>query len=136
MLHKYYSRNIIVGIAFLVAIFLPEVVTGTSTSPDSVSSPKSRETVGLVLSGGGAKGIAHVGVIKALEENDIPIDYVTGTSMGAIVGSLYSCGWSPEKMMNLFTSEDFHNWSTGTINKKLDYYLGCSVLCSKINSHY
>lgn len=122
MLHKYYSRNIIVGIAFLVAIFLPEVVTGTSTSPDSVSSPKNRETVGLVLSGGGAKGIAHVGVIKALEENDIPIDYVTGTSMGAIVGSLYSCGWSPEKMMNLFTSEDFHNWSTGTINKKLVYY--------------
>ena len=55
MLHKYYSRNIIVGIAFLVAIFLPEVVTGTSTSPDSVSSPKNRETVGLVLSGGGAK---------------------------------------------------------------------------------
>ena len=57
-----------------------------------------REKVGLVLSGGGAKGIAHVGVIKALEENGVPVDYVTGTSMGAIVGSLYSCGWSPETM--------------------------------------
>ena len=56
---------------------------------------RGRERVGLVLSGGGAKGIAHVGVIKALEDNDIPVDYVTGTSMGAIVGSLYSCGWSP-----------------------------------------
>lgn len=75
-----------------------------------------RPTVGLVLSGGGAKGIAHVGVIRALEENDIPVDYVTGTSMGAIVGSLYSCGWSPEKMMNLFTSDDFKYWSTGVIN--------------------
>ena len=75
-----------------------------------------RETVGLVLSGGGAKGIAHVGVIKALEENDIPVNYVTGTSMGAIVGSLYSCGWSPERMMELFTSKDFQYWSTGTIN--------------------
>lgn len=80
------------------------------------------ETVGLVLSGGGAKGIAHVGVIKALEENEIPIDYVAGTSMGAIVGSLYSCGWSPEKMLDLFTSQDFRDWSTGTISKKNVYY--------------
>jgi NTE family protein len=81
-----------------------------------------RETVGLVLSGGGAKGIAHVGIIKALEENDIPIDYVTGTSMGAIVGSLYSCGWSPEKMLEFFTAPDFLDWSTGTINRKNIYY--------------
>ena len=44
------------------------------------------QSVGLVMSGGGAKGIAHIGVIKALEENEIPIDYVAGTSMGAIVG--------------------------------------------------
>lgn len=89
---------------------------------DSVSIRKTRERVGLVLSGGGAKGIAHVGVIKALEENDIPIDYVAGTSMGAIVGSLYSCGWSPEKMLQLFTSQDFRDWSTGTISKKNVYY--------------
>ena len=81
-----------------------------------------RESVGLVLSGGGAKGIAHVGVIKALEDNGVPIDYVTGTSMGAIVGSLYSCGWSPEEMMALFTSPDFIDWSTGTISKKNIYY--------------
>ncbi len=78
--------------------------------------------VGLVLSGGGAKGIAHVGVIKALEDNDIPIDYVTGTSMGAIVGSLYSCGWSPERMLDFFTAPDFLDWSTGTINKNNIYY--------------
>lgn len=81
-----------------------------------------REKVGLVLSGGGAKGIAHVGVIKALEENGIPVDYVTGTSMGAIVGSLYSCGWSPERMMDMFTSKAFGYWSTGTIDKSLEYY--------------
>ena len=49
------------------------------------------QAVGLVLSGGGAKGIAHIGVIQALEDNDIPIDYVCGTSMGAIVGGLYAC---------------------------------------------
>ena len=46
------------------------------------------QKVGLVMSGGGAKGITHIGVIKALEENNIPIDYVAGTSMGAIVGGM------------------------------------------------
>ena len=61
----------------------------------------SAQSVGLVLSGGGAKGIAHIGVIKALEENNIPIDFVTGTSMGSIVGGLYACGYSPEEMMEL-----------------------------------
>lgn len=81
-----------------------------------------RQRVGLVLSGGGAKGIAHVGVIKALEDNDIPIDYVAGTSMGAIVGSFYSCGWTPEQMMDLFTSSGFTDWSTGTISKDNTYY--------------
>ena len=59
----------------------------------AANSAAARQSVGLVLSGGGAKGIAHIGVIQALEENDIPIDYVTGTSMGAIVGSLYAMGF-------------------------------------------
>lgn len=70
----------------------------------------SAQKVGLVLSGGGAKGITHIGLIKALEENNIPIDYITGTSMGAIVGSLYSMGMSVEEMANLLKSEDFSQW--------------------------
>lgn len=81
------------------------------------------EKVGLVLSGGGAKGIAHIGVIKALEDNGIPIDYVTGTSMGAVVGSLYSCGWSPDEILALVKSRDFYSWSTGQIDESLTYYL-------------
>ncbi len=81
-----------------------------------------RPAVGLVLSGGGAKGIAHVGVIKALEDNDIPIDCVAGTSMGAIVGSLYCCGWSPAEMMDFFTSTKFLDCSTGTIDPAYTYY--------------
>lgn len=80
------------------------------------------ETVGLVLSGGGCKGIAHIGFIQALEESEIPIDYVTGTSMGAIVGSLYSIGYSPAEMMQLITSEGFAEWSTGRISDR-DRYL-------------
>lgn len=94
----------------------------TYVDSPALKSQIGRQSVGLVLSGGGAKGIAHVGVIKALEDNEIPIDYVTGTSMGAIVGSLYSCGWSPERMMELFSSKDFLDWSSGTINKKYIYY--------------
>ena len=54
-----------------------------------------RKKVGIVLSGGGAKGVAHIGVLKVLEEAGIPIDYISGTSMGAIVGGLYAVGYRP-----------------------------------------
>ena len=71
--------------------------------------------VGVVLSGGGAKGIAHVGVLQALEESGVPVDYVTGTSMGAIVGGLYSIGYSPAEMMGAIGSKDFADWAHGRI---------------------
>lgn len=80
------------------------------------------EKVGLVLSGGGARGIAHVGVIKALEEHGIPVDYIAGTSMGAIVSGLYACGYSPEEMMDLFTSKGFEYWSSGEIDPDNQFY--------------
>lgn len=80
------------------------------------------QSVGLVLSGGGAKGIAHIGVIKALEDNDIPIDYIAGTSMGSIVGAMYAMGYTPERMMELILSQDFAYWSTGTVDPELIYY--------------
>lgn len=92
----------------------------TLSSPaDSLAGPQS---VGLVLSGGGAKGIAHIGAIQALEDNDIPIDYISGTSMGAIVGSLYACGFTPAEMMSLIGSDEFAKWSTGVVDPKLTYY--------------
>jgi NTE family protein len=80
------------------------------------------QTVGLVLSGGGAKGIAHISVIRALEENGIPIDYITGTSMGAIVGGLYASGYNPDDMIDILKSEDFRYWSTGQIPKRYYYF--------------
>lgn len=80
------------------------------------------QTVGLVLSGGGAKGAAHIGVIKALEENEIPIDYITGTSAGAIMGSLYAMGYSPEEMLELIQSKEFGYWQTGTVEEQYTYY--------------
>lgn len=68
------------------------------------SSPK----LGLVLSGGGAKGIAHIGVLKVLEEYNITPDYITGTSMGSIIGALYSLGYTASEMEEIILSQDWN----------------------------
>ncbi|MCQ2251019.1 MAG: patatin-like phospholipase family protein [Bacteroidales bacterium] len=98
------------------------------------------QRVGLVLSGGGAKGLAHIGVIRALEENNIPVDYVAGTSMGSIVGALYSMGYTPDEMEQLFHSKDFFNWLEGKTDERLKYFFkepdpNASWLSLKINFH-
>ena len=80
------------------------------------------QKVGLVMSGGGARGLAHIGVIKALEENGIPIDYVAGTSMGAIVASLYSMGFTPDEMIAMMSSDDFQRWCSGTMDQDYMFY--------------
>lgn len=80
------------------------------------------QKVGLVLSGGGASGIAHLGVLKALEENNIPVDYITGTSIGALVGALYAIGYSPAQIEVMVKTERFRNWSQGIIDPKYAYY--------------
>lgn len=85
--------------------------------------PAFSQKVGLVLSGGGAKGIAHIGLIQALEENGIPIDYITGTSIGAVVGGLYAMGYSPAEMLELVKSDEFKNWRNGTVeNQYMDFF--------------
>jgi len=80
------------------------------------------QSVGLVLSGGGAKGLYHIGVIRALEQNGIPIDYISGTSMGAIVAALYAAGYSPEEMEEIVLSGDPEKWVSGRIDDKYSYY--------------
>lgn len=80
------------------------------------------QKVALVLSGGGAKGIAHVGVLKALEESEIPIDYIVGTSMGGIIGGSYAAGLSPEQIESIILSEDFMRWMTGQPEKGYNFY--------------
>jgi NTE family protein len=67
-----------------------------------------RPKVGVVLGGGGAKGAAHIGVLKYLEEIGIPVDYVAGTSMGSIIGGLYAMGYSPDELATLIANM---NWS-------------------------
>ena len=80
------------------------------------------QKVGVVLSGGGADGISHIGVLKALEENNIPIDYITGTSMGAMIGAMYASGFSPAEMEMMVHQEKFKKWAIGEIEEKHIYY--------------
>ncbi len=82
----------------------------------------SSQSVGLVLSGGGSKGLAHIGVIMALEENRIPIDYIGGTSMGAIVGGCYAMGMRTDEIIEIIGSEEFRYWMSGIMEEEYKYY--------------
>ena len=99
--------------AFLVLLLLSLLITNRLGA----------QSVGLALSGGGAKGLAHIGVLKALEEHEIPIDYVSGTSIGSIVGMLYCVGYSPDEMVEIFKSPEFKEWRNGEIPEKYKYYI-------------
>lgn len=89
-----------------LVLFIAMLFTfGTSTS--LAETPQPRKKVGLVLSGGGAKGMAHIGAIKVIEEAGIPIDYVVGTSMGSIIGGLYAIGYTPEQMDSMVRKQDW-----------------------------
>lgn len=72
-----------------------------------VHAQQARKKVGLVLGGGGAKGAAEIGVLKVLEEADIPIDYIAGTSIGAIVGGLYAIGYNAAELDSLYRNQDW-----------------------------
>ena len=82
----------------------------------------SAQKVGLVLSGGGAKGLAHVGVLKVLEENEIPIDYIVGTSMGGVIGGLYAAGYSAFEIEQLVLGEHFQDWVNGELDENYRFY--------------
>ena len=60
------------------------------------------------MSGGGASGIAHIGVLKALEENHVPVNCITGTSIGSIIGGLYASGYSPSEIENMVKDHTFN----------------------------
>ena len=79
------------------AAVAPEAVPA-ATAPATAKEAKPRPKVGLVLSGGGARGLTHIGVLKVLHELKVPVDYIAATSMGAIVGGLYASGMTPDAM--------------------------------------
>jgi len=76
------------------------------------------QKVALVLSGGGAKAFAHIGVLQALEENDIPIDFVVANSIGSVIGGLYASGYSPEEIANLLNDPNLYNFKRGDVKNE------------------
>ena len=91
--------------------------SSTLYSQDSTSVNK-RPKIGLVLSGGGAKGAAHIGVLKYIEEVGIPIDYIAGTSMGSIVGGMYALGYSPDEILELISTVDWDRLISNKVERK------------------
>ena len=81
-----------------ILLFTACGTTGSQTARKPVQTSKPTAVVGLALGGGASKGFAHIGIIKVLKENGIPVKVVTGTSAGSIVGSLYASGMSPDRL--------------------------------------
>lgn len=105
--------------SFLAALLLLTAAADAHGAP--VTQPGS---VGVVMSGGGAKGLYHIGVLEALEENGVPIDYVAGTSMGSIIAAMYAAGYSPAEMRRIVNSGVVKEWVSGRIdpNRYMPYY--------------
>jgi NTE family protein len=101
----------VVKAALFIFIFM--IVSPLASKADTI--PVRRPSLGLVLSGGGAKGFAHIGALKVFEEAGLQFDYVGGTSMGSIVGGLYAMGYHPDSMKSLVQSQ---NWNE-VMNDKL-----------------
>ena len=85
---------------------------------DKVRKREKRPTVALVLSGGGAKGSAHIGVLKVLEDIGIHVDYVTGTSMGSIMGGMYSLGYRADELDTIIRGMDWSVYMSNTVKRK------------------
>jgi NTE family protein len=96
------TYNLYSFIYFLLSIFF-YLFSQTTYSQDSIKKPK----IGLVLTGGGAKGFAHIGVLKVLEKAGVKIDYIGGTSMGAVVGGLYATGYNAQQIDSIFHNTNF-----------------------------
>ena len=101
MEHKTYRVSAIIRIVCIFAL----CVTWGVQSQETIK--KSDKKIGLVLSGGGAKGLAHIGALKVIEEAGVKIDYIGGTSMGAIIGALYASGYSADQLDSMFRATNF-----------------------------
>ncbi len=105
---------------FVVAAFVCSIVTPamTATSSESPAKTEDRPRIGLALSGGGARGAAHIGVLRVLEKNRIPIDFIAGTSMGSIVGGMYASGESPDELEAMISHIDWKDAFTDRIPRR------------------
>ena len=93
-------KDMRVFFAVILLVFL-------GTTPVPAEEEGIRPKIGLALSGGGARGSAHIGVLKALEELQVPVDFIAGTSMGAIIGGMYASGYSASEIHDVLTGMDW-----------------------------
>ncbi len=100
-------RPCLIATLCLAGMSVPFAAAQDGVAGQSTHHDQSRPKIGLALSGGGARGAAHIGVLKVLEENRIPVDYIAGTSMGSIVGALYATGMSPDDIGDVIDSIDW-----------------------------
>jgi NTE family protein len=110
-----YFKPIFISVFVLFAINSSPVTAFQTTS---ISSQSDTLRVGVVLSGGGAKGVAHIGILKAIEEAGLKIDFITGTSMGSLVGGLYSIGYSPDQLIQLAKENNFVELFSESANRR------------------
>lgn len=103
-------------VMILIAVLMSSIAASAQTDSTAVG----RKKVAVVLSGGGAKGMAHIGVLKVLERAGIPIDIVTGTSIGSIVGGLYAIGYNAHSLDSMVRAQDWSYIITDKANRLLD----------------
>ena len=113
------------------------LMAGHVSADDNDSIDAKRKKVAVVLSGGGAKGMAHIGVLKVLEKAGIPIDIITGTSMGSIVGGLYAIGYNAHSLDSVARAQDWsyvisdrenmRNQNLSDMEKQYTYAISTSI---------
>ena len=91
----------------ILLILVTILISGVMKAQNDSTAVSNRKKVAVVLSGGGAKGMAHIGVLKVLERANIPIDIITGTSMGSIIGGLYSIGYNAQALDSMMRKQDW-----------------------------
>ncbi|MEZ9337559.1 patatin-like phospholipase family protein [Vibrio splendidus] len=114
------SRWIVSGLSIVGTVISFQLFASTVTLVEQSQQAEhahKRPTVAVVLAGGGAKGAAHIGVLKALEEMQIPVDYITGTSMGSYVGGLYATGMSADEIESFIYTVDWNRGYRDRVNR-------------------
>ena len=101
----------------IICVALLSLISSGAFAQESATI-KERPKVGLVLSGGGAKGAAHIGVLKYIEEAGIPIDYIAGTSMGSIVGGMYALGYSSDEILDIISDLDWGRMISNEVERR------------------
>ena len=114
-----FSTKLVTAAILLITIALSQ---SPALHAQSAKRASHRPKVGLVLSGGGAPGVAHIGVLKALEELRIPIDFVAGTSVGSIAGGLYATGMAPEELEAWARAADWHYLLSDTVPRESESF--------------